>query len=265
MHDIQNLFSKYNIFEDRFFSVFSYQKIIKSFFALGAIICCLSFHLPQKTQVTIKFNHYVGNSILYIDSIYKNELGQAFNVSNFKYYIGNICLKKADGKNYVSSDYFLINEHEEDSKLITLNNVPEGNYTSIEFIVGVDSLHNCSGLQSGALDPTNGMFWAWNTGYVFLKLDGQAPVSKSAGHIFEYHIGGYKHPTNSIRKIKLAFKSNKTVSVTTPLFLALKADVLEILKTPTTIDFAKLPSVTDTRNAAIIANNYTDMFSLIEP
>lgn len=224
----------------------------------------MAFKPSPKAQIKLLFNNYVGNTVLQLDSTYKNELGQAFTVSNFKYYIGNISLKNANGKSYVIQEYFLVNEHEEDSKKITLNNIPEGNYTSIEFMLGVDSLHNCSGLQSGALDPVNGMFWAWNTGYVFLKLDGQAPASKSVGHIFEYHIGGYKQPSNSIRKITLHFKNNKVVSASNPLSLSIKADALEVLKTPTTIDFTKLPGVTDTRNASIIANNYTDMFSVLE-
>ena len=242
----------------------SLKKLSRFIFSILFIAIILSFKPIPKGQTIIQFTNYIGNAILQIDSTYKNELGQEFTVANFKYYIGNICLKNADGKNFIIQDYFLINELEEESKQITLNNVPEGNYTSIEFIIGVDSLHNCSGLQSGALDPVNGMFWAWNTGYVFMKLDGQAVASKSVGHIFEYHIGGYKQPANSIRKITLHFKNNKVVSASNPLSLSIKADVLEILKTPTTIDFSKLPSVTDTRNAFIIANNYADMFSVLE-
>lgn len=240
------------------------RKIIISSFFIAFLTVIFSFKSSQKAKVSIQFKNYVGNAVLQLDSTYKNVLGQNFIIANFKYYIGNICLKKADGKNYIMQNYFLINEYEEDSKQITLDNVPEGNYTSIEFIVGVDSLHNCSGLQEGALDPTNGMFWAWNTGYVFLKLEGQAPASKSSGNIFEYHIGGYKQPTNSTRKITLNFKGDKIVSAANPLSLLIKADALEVLKTPTIIDFSKLPSVTDTRNAAIIANNYMDMFSLLE-
>lgn len=223
-----------------------------------------SFTAVQKGKLSIHFKNYVGNSILQIDSTYKNALGQDFVIANFKYYVSGITFKKVDGKNYTVPGYFLINEHEEESQQITLNNIPEGDYTGIEFIIGVDSLHNCSGLQQGALDPTNGMFWAWNTGYVFLKLDGHAPASKSEGNIFEYHIGGYKQPTNSIRKITLAFKNTKTISSKNISSLNIKADVLEILKTPTTIDFSKLSSVTDTRNAYIIANNYMDMFSLLD-
>jgi len=240
------------------------KKIIISSFFIAFLAVVFSFKPSQKAKVSIQFKNYVGNAVIQLDSTYKNALGQDFTIANFKYYIGNICFKKADGKSYVIKDYFLINEREEDSKQIILNDVPEGSYKAVEFIVGVDSLHNCSGLQEGALDPTNGMFWAWNTGYVFLKLEGQAPASKSSGNIFEYHIGGYKQPTNSIRKITLNFKSDKIVSTATSLSLSIKADALEVLKTPTTIDFSKLPSVTDTRNAAIIANNYMDMFSLLE-
>ncbi|HKC68487.1 MAG TPA: MbnP family protein [Bacteroidia bacterium] len=228
---------------------------------IGFII--FSFRANTKGKVIIEFKNYAGSSILQLDSTYQNALGQDFVIANFKYYVGNICLKEISGKNYIAKDYFLVSEHEDESKQIILNDVPEGNYTAIEFIIGVDSLHNCSGLQQGALDPTKGMFWAWNTGYVFLKLDGHATASKSEGHIFEYHIGGYKQPTNSIRKITLNFKGNKTVSSTNPLSILIKANALEVLKTPTTIDFSKLPSVTDTRNAYIIANNYMDMFSLL--
>ena len=224
----------------------------------------MSFKSSTKGKVLIQLKHYAGNTVLQFDSMYKNELGQAFTVSNFRYYIGNIRLKKADGKSFFLPDYFLIDERDEDSKQITLNDVPEGNYISIEFLIGVDSLHNCSGAQEGALDPVNGMFWAWNTGYIFLKLEGQSPASKSPGTIFEYHIGGYKQPSDCIRKVTLNFKNNQVVTTATSTSIFIKADVLEILKIPTTIDFSKLSSVTDFHHAATIADNYDDMFSLTE-
>ena len=44
----------------------------------------------------------------------------------------------------------------------------------------------------------------------------------------------------------------------------IKIDLSEILKTPTTVDFSKLSSVTDFNNATIIADNYEDMFTIIE-
>jgi hypothetical protein len=233
----------------------------------AAVMAALSFCgfaqiANQQGELVIKFENYVGDKKLILDSAeYKNELGQSFTVSKFNYYISHIELGNADGKKYICKEYFLVKEENSESKTISIK-VPAGNYTSISYIVGVDSLHNCSGLQTGALDPANGMFWAWNTGYVFLKLEGHASQSKSPGNIFEYHIGGFREPNNCIRTVKLEignwkFENGETVSVN------VKADAAEVLKTPTTIDFSKLSSVTDFHNAAIIADNYVDMFSLI--
>lgn len=227
------------------------------------LLVCFLFTIVgfNAQNLSLTFNHFVNNQALKLDSsIYKNELGQTFTVSKLKYYVSNFHFKATSGKDLFINETFLIDEDEEGSKIILLSKVPEGNYTSMDFIIGVDSLHNCSGAQSGALDPVNAMFWAWNTGYIFLKLEGRANTSLSPGHFFEYHIGGYKQPTNCIRKISFDLgKNEKTFTKE----IKIKVNVLEILKTPNTIDFSKLSSVTDLKNATVIADNYKDMFELM--
>lgn len=212
------------------------------------------------TPISISFDHFVGSKILKLDTVnYKNELGQTFTISKFKYYLSNFRFKTSTGKDVSMEGSFLINEDEEETKKIILAGIPEGNYTSMDFILGVDSLHNCSGAQSGALDPVNAMYWAWNTGYIFLKLEGSAGASLSPGHFFEYHIGGYKQPANCIRKISFDLGKNEKLIKE----LKIKVNVLEILKAPNAIDFSKLSSVTDHKNATVIADNYKDMFELM--
>lgn len=225
----------------------------------------MAFSMPAgKGTLRITLDHYVGDASMAFDTVeYNNALGQKFILTKFKYYIGNIVLHGADGKSYAMADYFLVNEEEPESKEIMLNNIPEGTYKSVSFLLGVDSAHNCTGLQSGALDPVNAMFWTWNTGYIFLKLEGKAPVSKSPGNIIEYHIGGFRQPANSIRTITLDLTTPLVVTAGNKHTLHLKADALEVLKTPTAIDFSVLSSVTDARNAPIIADNYKDMFSVM--
>jgi hypothetical protein len=225
------------------------------------LVYLLLFFGGIKAQtLQLNFNHFVNDQALKLDSAtYKNELGQTFTVSKFKYYISSLHFKTVDGKDLFINESFLINEEDEASKKIVLKNLPARDFTSLDFIIGVDSLHNCSGAQSGALDPINAMFWAWNTGYIFLKLEGKASASKSPGNFFEYHIGGYKQPNNCIRKVSLDI-SNKTSSRN----LDLKVDILEILRSPTTIDFEKLSSVTDHRNAVTLADNYSDMFEVLK-
>jgi hypothetical protein len=240
------------------------RKVSQIILSIAVLVAAMSFKAEPGTSLTMHFENYVGTDLLKLDSgTYKNELGQPYTVSKFKYYIGNIHLKNKNGKEYISSEYFLINEEEPASKQISLSNVPDGEYTSISLILGVDSLHNCSGAQEGALDPVNAMFWAWNTGYIFLKMEGKSPLSKSPGDLLEFHIGGYKTPNNCMRTITLNLKS-MNISVGKTASINIRTDLSELFKTPTSIDFSKLSSVTDFHNATTIADNYKDMFSIKE-
>ena len=242
------------------------------FISLFIVALCIStffgFRLKpllSKGNLKINFKHYVDNELLKLDTVkYKNTFGQPYSITKLKYYIGNICLKNVDGKEFISKDYFLINEEEDETKQILIENIPSGNYVSINFTIGVDSLHNCMGAQSGALDPVNGMFWAWNTGYIFLKVEGNSSYSKSSAGIFEFHIGGYKQPTNSIRKVALNFNNQPLNMATKASSIDIKVNAAEILKTPTAIDFSILSSVTTPQYAPTIANNYADMFSILQ-
>jgi hypothetical protein len=247
------------------------RHLLKRSALLAAVLVALSFStLPSagnewETRLVIQMHHYVGKEFLRLDSgSYKNELGQSFTVSKFKYYISDIRLHIKMGKVPGHKTTFLVDEAVSSSKQIVMHSLLPGTYSSLEFIIGVDSLHNCSGAQSGALDPVNAMFWAWNTGYIFLKLEGKAPVSKSPGSVFEYHIGGYRQPNNCIRKVHIDFKNDLVIRNNETTHIDLKADVLEILKSPSPIDFSVLSSVVDFHNSTLVADNYQDMFSLLK-
>jgi len=64
--------------------------------------------------------------------------------------------------------------------------------------MGVDSLRNVSGAQTGALSTANGMFWDWNSGYIMLKAEGMSPNSTSKNFVF--HLGGFKGVNNIVTK-----------------------------------------------------------------
>lgn len=234
------------------------------FIFLNCLLSSAAFS-GNENDLQLNFRHFAGSNPLVLNTKeYANDLGQTFTVSKFKYYIGNIELTDVSGKKFSVENYFLVNEDQENSKHITLQGVPEGNYRSISFLIGVDSLHNCSGLQEGDLDPVKGMFWAWNTGYIFLKLEGHSTSSKSPAGMFEYHVGGYKKPANAIRRVTLdltesKFESGKDLKRS----VDIKADILQILKQPVSIDFSVLSSVGDFNNAELMADNYCDMFSVI--
>lgn len=120
--------------------------------------------------------------------------------TKLKYYISNVKLKKTDGTWWSQPEsYFLVEVGENTVPELSISGVPVGTYTDIEYTIGVDSTRNVSGSQTGALSTSNGMFWSWNSGYIFIKAEGTSPDSPSGA--FEYHIGGFKdeNNTNAIR------------------------------------------------------------------
>jgi hypothetical protein len=125
--------------------------------------------------------------------------------TTFKYYVSNIKLKKSDGTWFiVPNSYYLVDASIEESKHILLENVPAGDYTEMEFVMGVDSIMNVSGAQEGALSPTNQLFWSWTTGYIMIKAEGTSPQSSSGN--FAYHLGGFSGPNNVVMTRTVGFE-----------------------------------------------------------
>jgi hypothetical protein len=136
---------------------------------------------------------------------YINPLGEEYTVSTFKFYVSHIGLLQ-DLPQPVAEDaesIFLVDAADDASKTITVN-LNSQPFNRISFQVGVDSLLNVSGAQTGALDPMNGMFWTWNSGYIMAKLEGSSPLSTSPNNAITYHIGGFKGDEKTQRTVQLS-------------------------------------------------------------
>jgi hypothetical protein len=158
----------------------------------------------DSSLLQLVFKNVVGKDSLELGKEYSNAHGETFTVTNFKYYLKGFYLieKKSGNKLVLGDDYFLVEERKPETKSISLG-IVAGQYSAIGFSIGVDSLHNVSGMQEGALDPVNGMFWTWNTGYIMAKLEGKSPLSKAPFSNITYHIGGFKSGENVLREVLL--------------------------------------------------------------
>jgi hypothetical protein len=68
--------------------------------------------------------------------------------------------------------------------------------------VGIQAAIQTAGVFTGDLDPINGMYWAWNTGFISVKCVGVVMNVKSGTQQkFEYHLGGYQAPFACIKTI----------------------------------------------------------------
>ena len=217
----------------------------------------------QKASLRFTFNHVVGNDPLALNtSWYKNENGDSFKVSIYKYYVTNIVLIKGDSSYNVPESYYLIDESNSGSKSFTLENIPSGAYDEVRFMIGVDEPRNTSGAQTGALDPIHGMFWDWKTGYIMAKLEGVSPQAPGTGAFF-YHTGGFKVPDGAQRSVRLKLPKKATVAPKYYPNIIFRSDVLEWFKTPNKVSIATLNSVmTQKADVKTIADNYADMFTV---
>lgn len=230
----------------------------------------------ETTSLTLAFENMAGNTPVHLDKdTFMNASGEMFTVSLLQYFISNISFKKTDGT-VVSlpqdESYFLVKESDPASKQLSIP-LPEGKYESVTFVLGVDSLRNTKPLaeRTGVLDPATGaagMYWSWNSGYIFFKMEGYSPATpqgKNNDHKFRYHIGlfgGMNTPTvNNVKTITLELPKIKLKGKKTPV-IQIHTDILKMFSGKNTISIARNPTVMVSPFSAQIADNYASMFSV---
>ena len=233
--------------------------------------------------IQLQFDNIVGDKDLQLDSTrYMNAAGEDFTVSKLNYYISNIKLIKLDGGVFTvpqDSSYFLIREANKESQKLTIRNVLTGDYTGIEFTVGVDSVRSVMEADSpgrkGILDiytgPTNeeAMYWDWNPGYIFMKLEGSSDSATTANGKYYYHIGFFGGRTertiNNLRTVKLTFPGQKAIVTTSVVSnVLIQADIQKIFNGQAQLSIKKSPALMFTDSTKYVANNYAGMFNVKE-
>jgi hypothetical protein len=237
-----------------------------------ALLCYGLLLLPvatvqgQQPNFKIDFINYAGNQPLVLDSVYTNCWNESFSVKRLKYYISNIAVQTTSQQwNIEPNSYHLVDESDSGSRAISFY-LASGTYTAVSFLIGVDSLKNVSGAQTDALDPLNGMFWTWNSGYIMFKMEGSSPQSASVNNKMEYHIGGFSGIDNVIKKITFRFDgapvsvNNKSTSS-----IIIRADIDKLWKAASGLKITESPVCTvPGALASRIAANYSTMFDVLK-
>ncbi len=216
----------------------------------------------EKGNFTIEFENNVNGAPLVLNTQnYTNANGDNFNISVFKYYVSNIKLTKADGSVYtVPESYILVDASKPNTSLNNLKDIPAGDYTKISFLIGVDKERNLAGAQTGALDPALGMFWTWNSGYIFVKLEGTSPQSTAADHSLTFHIGGIVDPNNTIRTFSTDFTTGNALRIRADKNpqIHFSVDAASLFKGKQKVSFANLNFTMGGANSVIVADNYVN-------
>lgn len=129
-----------------------------------------------------------------------------------KFYISNLVLTQ-NGKKVWNEpkSYHLINSENEQSLSLKFSIPDSVVFDSLKFNLGIDSLTSVSGVFGGDLDPSKGMYWAWNSGYINFKLEGTSDKCNTRKNEFQFHLGGYSGAQKALQNIVLKASEHNVI------------------------------------------------------
>ena len=142
-------------------------------------------------SIKIKITPTYNNVDIELDSVYFTEEGYGVKFTTISFFISRLA-NESDTINESS----LYDFRDKGSQLLS-KKADFNLYSSIQGFIGVDSINNHS--DPSAFDINNDlnienagtMHWGWNTGYIFIKIEGKVDTLSSGNfdHNFSFHVG----------------------------------------------------------------------------
>jgi hypothetical protein len=185
-------------------SLFSIASLLAIGFLLLFTGCDKDKEQPKPETGTFEFKLLptVNGADLKLDQVYRNADNQRFTVNFLKTYVSNLRLLKADGsevlvKNVALLDAAQTGKTDHGAGMYFTATAPVGDYVGVKYLIGIpDSLNFADPTPYANTHPlsvTQQMHWSWNTGYIFVRMEGTvdslgtetAPLSRG----YFYHLG----------------------------------------------------------------------------
>ena len=200
---IQNHMNLKNPFLNTFLFVFSIG-FMSSYQHVYAQQNCL------KIPVIATFNY---KPVVLNDTVYVLANNHRIKFETLKFYISGVTLVKNNVEVWKEANSFHLIDVEEDSNYVCLDIEDDLVFDGISFNLGIDSITNVSGALGGDLDPTKGMYWTWQNGYVNFKLEGTSDLCKNPKNEFQFHLGGYVRPNLNVQKVAVMLNNSAQFSI----------------------------------------------------
>jgi hypothetical protein len=178
------------------------------------IILFFSLYALAQRESSIQFCPTINYQITELGTnYYLPAIKDSIKIEALKFYISNVQFFH-DEKKVAELDkkYWLVDIEKPESLTAPLPN-PISNFNKINFNIGIDSLTNVSGAFGGDLDPTNGMYWTWQSGYINFKLEGVTNICPARNHLFQFHLGGYQAPFDALQNVELKIGEGSEIKI----------------------------------------------------
>ncbi len=185
----------------------------------AGFIFALTFHFaaPSYSQQAIQLSFsmvYGSNTVSLFDSSFHALDENKFQIDVLKFYVTNVRLLKNEKRVFQEKNsYHLIDASLPQTLDLKIESGSAIVFDEIQFNLGIDSSTNVAGVLGGALDPSLGMYWTWQTGYINFKLEGQSNLSAGKNHSFQFHLGGYKQPYYVLQPLTFRVENSHNIQI----------------------------------------------------
>lgn len=182
---------------------------------LAAVLLGFYSSAQKPDTVTIRFAPTFNQHPVQLGSnYYLKSLNDSVLFQTLKFYVSKPEIMEGNTLTYKAMPEYWLVDMEKPSSLEKQVLLPEGStFNMVNFLLGVDSNTNISGAQGGDLDPTQGMYWTWQSGYINFRLEGKSKSCPARKNVFQYHLGGYQSPNNSSQVIVLKTTTTKEIVI----------------------------------------------------
>lgn len=252
------------------------KNIVATLAMAFAMISCDNDDTPavaenEKGSLKIEFDNIYGGADLAFATNYTNSNGEVLQIDKAKYIVSNIVLTKTDGSTYTvpkTESYFIVDEATAASTVISLPNIPAGDYASISFGIGVDQAQWELGVSGQgnfwAQAQDAGMEWGWTAGYRFLVLEGTftTPTDTTPTN-FQAHTGRTSQNYN-YTTISLNFPTGDKALVRNTITpqIHVMADFSKVLDGVHTINLSEGAGIHGGSKLTLITENLSEMFEI---
>jgi endonuclease/exonuclease/phosphatase family metal-dependent hydrolase len=150
----------------------------------------LSDHFPIVVEFEQMYSKMEGRFQFNINKTPLDYADSLLHVELLKCYVGHIEIldinRQVIGKDSVAYRLLDFSNRSSLNFSIPINSI-KASY--IRITLGVDSATNAAGVHCCALDPANGMYWSWQSGYIQFKLEGK----EKDGTALNLHLGGFSN------------------------------------------------------------------------
>ena len=176
---------------------------------MNAVFC------QKNRQINIAFNPvFATRPIDFNDSVYSLKDGNNIKFETLKFYISGIQFyNNAKLVWQEKNSYHLYDATDGNHQSVKLSIPSTIKFSKLTFNLGIDSVTNVSGAMGNDLDPTKGMYWTWQNGYINLKLEGTSNTCPNPKKEFQFHLGGYIKPLACLKKISIEVNNKNSINI----------------------------------------------------